>query len=98
MDTLPLDPIDLVAIDPARNIRRRWSLVASVDLFGHVLVERRWGRIGTAGRATLHSFAEPAAALHHIRAQLARRSTAPRRLGVAYRPVGAGERMVGNLR
>ncbi|KQN21253.1 hypothetical protein ASE86_14915 [Sphingomonas sp. Leaf33] len=87
MDTLPLDPIDLVAIDRSRNIRRRWSLVASTDLFGHVLVERRWGRIGTAGRATVHSFADPAAALRHVRAQLARRTTAPRRLGVAYRPV-----------
>ncbi len=37
MDTLPLDPIDLVAIDRSRNIRRRWSLVASVDLFVAVM-------------------------------------------------------------
>lgn len=86
MDTLPLDPFELVAIDPARNIRRRWSMIASIDLFGHVLVERRWGRIGTQGRATVHSFPDTAGALRHVRACLARRTSAPRRLGVAYRP------------
>ncbi len=86
MDTLPLEPIELVAIDRTRNIRRRWSVAASIDLFGHVLVERRWGRIGTRGQATVHSFADPAHALRHVRALLARRGSAQRRLGVHYRP------------
>ena len=63
MDTLPLEPVELAAIDPARNIRRHWSVVASIDLFGHVLVERRWGRIGTRGRRIVHSFTDTDRAL-----------------------------------
>ena len=47
--TLP-DPVELVAVDPARNIRRRYAIVASVDLFGMIVVETRWGRIGVAYR------------------------------------------------
>lgn len=88
MDTLPLDPIDLVAIDRSRNIRRRWSVVASIDLFGHVLVERRWGRIRACGRRVVHSFADADGALRHVRGLLARRDSAQRRLGVGYRRSG----------
>ena len=40
------EPIELVALDPARNIRRRYSITASLDLFGMIVVETRWGRIG----------------------------------------------------
>ena len=89
MDTLPLDPIELVAIDRSRNIRRRWSMVASIDLFGHVLVERRWGRIGTRGRRVVHSFPTIDDALHHVRKLLARRDSAQRRLSVGYQSVTA---------
>lgn len=49
---LPLcDPIELVALDPARNVRRGYSITASLDLFGMILVETRWGRIGARGQA-----------------------------------------------
>lgn len=88
MDVLPLVPIELVAVDPARNIRRRWSLVAARDLFGHALVETDWGRIGSRGQHLVKSFADEQAALRYIRALLARRRTAERRLGVGYTPVG----------
>jgi len=31
-----------------RSIRRRYSIVASIDLFGMIVVETRWDRIGAA--------------------------------------------------
>ncbi|WP_327753228.1 WGR domain-containing protein (plasmid) [Sphingobium sp. SJ10-10] len=79
------DPIDLVAIDPARNIRRRYSITVTLDLFGMIIVETCWGRIGAAGQAQRHAFADPATAERHIAATLRRRGTAKGRIGVAYR-------------
>lgn len=84
MDTLPLEPIDLIAVDPTRNIRRRWSLVASRDLFGDILVETSWGRIGARGQQLTKCFPNETMALRYARALLARRRTAERRLGVGY--------------
>ena len=84
MDTLPLEPIDLIAVDPTRNIRRRWSLVATRDLFGEILVETSWGRIGARGQQLTRCFPDEAAALRYARALLARRRSARRRLGVGY--------------
>ena len=54
------EPIELVALDPARNIRRRYSITASLDLFGMIVVEARWGRIGAHGQAQRHAFADRA--------------------------------------
>lgn len=79
------DPIELVALDPVRNIRRRYSIVASFDLFGMIVVETRWGRIGASGQAQARAFADRAAAERHIAATLRRRGTAENRIGVAYR-------------
>lgn len=94
MDTLPLEPIELVALDPARNIRRRWRVVATRDLFGRWCVETNWGRIGGAGRTLVRSFAEEAEARRYVAALLGIRARAPRRLGVPYLPArhsgGAG--------
>jgi predicted DNA-binding WGR domain protein len=78
-------PLELVAIDPTRRIRRRWRVTLGRDLFGAWLVETHWGRIGTAGQAKARAFTDHAAALAHVRALLARRAGAPRRIGVAYR-------------
>lgn len=86
MDELPFTPIDLVAIDDARNVRRRWQVAAYRDLFGQVMIETRWGRIGTQARALVRSFADEAAARTYVRGLLARRGRAVRRIGVAYRP------------
>lgn len=52
------DPIELVALDPARNIWRRYSITASFDLFGMIVVETRWGRIGASGQAQRHAFSD----------------------------------------
>src|SRR3546814_1138579 len=54
----PFDEIDieLIARNPPRNIHRRYSILASIDLFGSIIVETRWGRIGAAGQHTIHSF------------------------------------------
>ena len=81
------DPIELVAFNPARNIRRRYSITASLDLFGMIVVETRWGRIGTRGQAQRHAFPDRAAAERHIAATLRRRGTAKIRIGVPYRPM-----------
>ena len=87
MDTLPFLPVELVAIDAARNIRRCWRVAAYRDLFGQVMIETGWGRIGGKGRALVRSFADEDAALRYVRELLARRGRAPQRIGVAYRPV-----------
>lgn len=78
----------LVAIDSVRNLRRRWRVVAARDLFGRIVVETGWGRIGTHGRTLVRSFAE-GAALAYVRAALRQRASAPRRIGVAYVPTVA---------
>lgn len=92
METLPFEPLELVAIDPARNIRRRWQVVVAHDLFGRIMVETRWGRIGSRGQERVHSFADEGEALRYIRTLLVRRATAERRLGIGYmqRPTSEG--------
>lgn len=87
MDDLPFTPVELVAIDAVRNIRRRWRIAAYRDLFGQVMVETGWGRIGGRGRELVRSFADEATARAYVRRLLARRTSAPRRLGVAYQPL-----------
>src|SRR3546814_19685801 len=89
---LPLpDPIELVALDPARNICRRYSITASLDLFGMIVVENRWGRIGASGQAQARAFAHSGAAERHSAATLSRRDADGSRSGVAYRPTFAPE-------
>jgi hypothetical protein len=56
MVLLPFKPIELAAVDPGRNIRRRWRVTACHDLFGHVIVETNWGRIGAVGRNLARAF------------------------------------------
>lgn len=79
------DRLDLVAIDAPRNIRRRYQLVTTRDLFGHIIVERSWGRIGAKGRSRTASFVHESDALRFIQAVLRRRVGATKRIGVAYR-------------
>lgn len=85
------DTIELVAIDPTRNIRRRYSVAMSIDLFGLVIVETCWGRIGAQGQAKRLSFPDRAAAEHHIASTLRRRDTAENRIGVPYRPMAVAD-------
>ena len=52
IESPPFDDVqlELIARNPARNIHRRYGILASVDLFGAVIVETHWGRIGAAGQ------------------------------------------------
>src|SRR5829696_2596295 len=45
--------ITLRRIEPAKNMARFYSLEVEHDLFGRVVLVRRWGRIGTAGKIRL---------------------------------------------
>jgi predicted DNA-binding WGR domain protein len=87
MDDLPFTPVELVAVDTHRNVRRRWRIAASRDLFGRVMVDTCWGRIGTRGRWLTRSFDSDAEAGRYVQLLLARRAGAVRRIGVEYRPV-----------
>lgn len=78
------DTIELPAIDAARNIRRRYAIITSVDLFGAVIVETLWGRIGARGQAKALSFEDRAKADRYIASTLRRRSTSSTRIGVNY--------------
>ncbi len=83
----PFDEIDieLIARNPARNIHRRYSILASIDIFGSIIVETRCGRIGAAGQRKIRSFPHGAEANRYVRSVLARRNSAERRLGTTYR-------------
>lgn len=84
MYALPFDPLEVVAVNHDRNIHRRWRIAAHRDLFGHIVIETCWGRIGTGGRLLAHSFEEETQALHYVRALLKRRKRACRRIGADY--------------
>jgi predicted DNA-binding WGR domain protein len=55
----PANPggVVLRRIDPARNMSRFYSLEVERDLLGHVVLVRRWGRIGSAGKTRLDEHA-----------------------------------------
>lgn len=80
--------LELLAVDRARNINRRYSILRSVDLFGYHLVETSWGRDGGIAGLRRFAFEDAAEADRNVRQHLLRRATAERRIGVAYRPVG----------
>ena len=83
---LPFDPIELVAVDPARNIHRRWRVSAGRDLFGCIVIRTEWGRVGAGGRSLLRSFGDEGEAAAYVRTLLRRRAGAVRRIGTPYRP------------
>ncbi len=73
---LPLFPMPLRRVDPTRNMRRFYSLDVERDLFGKVVLVRRWGAIGTAGKVRLDEYPDEAKALgsmEALRAQKLRR-------------------------
>ena len=49
-------------VDPEENIARFYALMIERDLFGHVVLVRRWGRIGTRGRERTDLHADETAA------------------------------------
>ncbi|GAB0117873.1 WGR domain-containing protein [Acidisoma sp. 7E03] len=72
--------LTLRRIAPERNARRFYRLAITSDLFGHVLLLRQWGRIGTDGRRRHDPYPNGAAAM----AALQRLLSAKLRRG--YRP------------
>ncbi|MBC2775812.1 WGR domain-containing protein [Rhizobium sp. AQ_MP] len=50
-------------IDAARNMARYYALEISMDLLGHVLLNRTWGRIGRRGPSMKHVFENEADAV-----------------------------------
>lgn len=79
--------ISLRAVDRARNIARAYRIEAARDLFGHIIVEQSWGRIGARQRRIARSFASSEEALRHIAGLMSRRATAQRRIGTPYMSV-----------
>jgi predicted DNA-binding WGR domain protein len=49
----PVEPVILRRIDPGKNMARFYSLEVERDLLGRVVLVRRWGRIGSAGKVRL---------------------------------------------
>lgn len=78
----------LEALDRDRNVARAYRIMATRDLFGHTIVELRWGRIGRCGTGLTVSFACEEAARRFIRRTLVKRASAPKRIGVSYNVVG----------
>ncbi|NML91308.1 WGR domain-containing protein [Sphingobium sp. TB-6] len=74
----------LEAVDAERNIARAYHIYASQDLFGHVIVALRWGRIGRTHSSITVSFSNEVAARKFIEHTLGKRASAPRRIGIAY--------------
>ncbi|WP_158932646.1 WGR domain-containing protein [Acidisphaera sp. S103] len=77
--------IKLEARSPAHRCHRAYEIAVSPDLFGAWLVEMSYGRIGTFGRVKARSFSTADGAAAEVKACLRKRSSAPRRIGVAYR-------------
>ncbi|KHL24281.1 hypothetical protein PK98_15065 [Croceibacterium mercuriale] len=75
------------AVDAKRNIARDYELLVTTDLFGWTVVERRWGRIGTAGQRNRSSFADCQDAARLVASIRQRRASAHRRIGTEYRRI-----------
>jgi predicted DNA-binding WGR domain protein len=54
--------MSLRRIDEAQNLFRFYALDIEQDLFGKTLLARRWGRIGTYGRARFDEYPDEGAA------------------------------------
>ncbi len=79
--------IALEARDADRNIARRYLVEISTDLFGTVIVESSWGRIGSRGQSRRVSFSGRELAHRHVERTLHKRAMAIKRIGTAYRIV-----------
>ncbi|WP_457094948.1 WGR domain-containing protein [Microvirga sp. P5_D2] len=47
------EPVSMRKVDPTKNMARFYSLEVERDLLGRVVLVRRWGRIGAAGKVRL---------------------------------------------
>jgi predicted DNA-binding WGR domain protein len=74
---LPFVPAGLRRVDPSRDMRRFWSADVERDVLGCVVLVRRWGLIGTAGKVRLDEFGtegEARAAMHRLELRKVRRA------------------------
>ncbi len=74
----------LEAISPERDCYRAYRIEAGTDLLGDWLVEITFGRIGRAGNLVRYCVPSETAARKLVKATLAKRATAERRIGVGY--------------
>src|SRR5690242_1457912 len=65
---LPLfpDAASLIRVRPEHNEWRFYRIEVWPDLFGHALLLRQWGRIGTEGRRRLDPHSDPGAAINAL--------------------------------
>jgi predicted DNA-binding WGR domain protein len=54
--------------DPEQGVARFYSLMIERNLFGHVVLVRNWGRIGTKGQEKVEEFASEAEASQALEA------------------------------
>jgi len=89
--SLPRDAIPhsirLEARNPARNVARFYTLEASRDLLGDLVLTLTSGRIGTSGCRRVLAVGDEAAVQQEIARRLRRRRSAPKRLGCEYERV-----------
>lgn len=68
--------VNLIHVDPERNMARFYGIEVQPTLFGEVSVLRNWGRIGTKGRGMMVTYKDEyqaAAALLKLDKQKRRR-------------------------
>ena len=70
---LPFPAASLRRIDPAQNAARFYSMDVERDLFGRVVLVRRWGRLGTFGKVRLDEHPDEERALQALMAIEARK-------------------------
>mgnify|MGYP003418952319 CR=1 FL=1 len=80
-------PIELVALDTVQNVRHRYAVRVTADLFGAFIVETEWGKIGTKGQSNRRAFNDQSDAARYVSSLLRRRDNAEKRIGRAYAPV-----------
>ena len=97
MAVLDLHINTLEARNPARGCLRHYRVEAGTDLFGNWLVEIGYGRIGAVGRSRSYVVRDEAQARRLVQRILKRRTTAPRRIGVAYRILESSTPPVGRV-
>lgn len=64
------DPVLLTRVDPSCNMRRFYSVVLALSLFGECGVVRQWGRIGTSGQTRTDWYGEAPKAAAALQALL----------------------------
>ena len=74
----------LEAKNTATNCFRSYRLESGTDLFGIWVVEVTFVRIGARGRTLSYSVSDEAEARRLVRTNFRKRSSAPKRIGVAY--------------